>query len=135
MPKNQFNKLVLNIFFSQIIKIRRTISGVKYTASKINIKQKNQYLNLKISRHDQRSIFSLKRTGFKLILRQEKRVFTTLPKIQFYWFPSQLPCNQICSTWQKYLCIKYLGIWYIWCQRTFDIKGHFYWLEASLKSE
>ena len=33
-------------------------------------KKKNQYLNLEVSWNDQRSIFSLNKTGFKIITRQ-----------------------------------------------------------------
>ena len=52
---------------SQIVKIKRTIIGETGTDSKIKIEQKNQYLNLKVSRHYQIHILLLKTTSLKKV--------------------------------------------------------------------
>ena len=52
------------------------ITGV-YKSSKVKIKQKEQYLNLKSSQYYQKIGLLLKTTGLKLISRQERIIFTT----------------------------------------------------------
>ena len=64
--------------FSKIIIIKKIIVGETYTDSKRKGKQNNQYLNFKVSRHDQKSALFFNTTGLKMISRQEKTIFTTL---------------------------------------------------------
>ena len=63
--------------FSRIVKIKQKIIGESDTASKNKNKYIYQYLNLKVSQHDQKIIVLLKTTGLKLISRQKKSISTT----------------------------------------------------------
>ena len=75
MSKEQVNKLVLNM--GCIIKWLKLDEQLLEKQKRLQKTKKNQYLNLKVSRHNQRSILSLKKTGFKKITGKEKSVFTT----------------------------------------------------------
>ena len=69
---------------------------------RITNKQKYQYLNFKVSWHDQRGLFLLMTTGLKQISIQEKRIFTTgyfnnkflvntTPIKLYFMFPLEVP--------------------------------------------
>ena len=57
-------------YFLKCIKIKWKIVGETDTDSEEKKKKNNQYLNLKFSWHDQRSILIWNTTGLKLIPRQ-----------------------------------------------------------------
>ena len=74
MSKRQFKKLVLSMgCFLIMLKLDRPFLEKQTRIQQRKIKHKNQYLNLKVSRYDQRSILYLKKNGLKLISRQEKK--------------------------------------------------------------
>ena len=107
MSKNQSNKLVLNIFlFIKFLKLNGKLLEKHTWLKKRKGKENNQYPNLKVSRHYQRSILLLKKTGLKLISRKEKMVFTTCcfndtfmvsptPMKWYFMFPLEVPKNPI----------------------------------------
>ena len=76
MSKEQLNILVLNMG-SFIILLKLDVQRLEKHKhlKKKRIKQKNQYLNLKVSANEQNIIFFLEKNGFKLISRQEKNYF------------------------------------------------------------
>ena len=85
--KNQLNKLVLNMgCFLKLLKLDGNFWEKQTLFQNRIITQKNQYLNLKVSQHNKRSIVSLKKTGLKLVSRQEKRIFTTCSFSIHYWW-------------------------------------------------
>ena len=74
MSKNKFNKIGLEYgLFYHIVKIIQTIVGETDPASK----KRNQHLSFKVGQHYHRSILSLKKTGLRIIARQEKGMFIT----------------------------------------------------------
>ena len=72
MSKEQVNKLVLNM--GCILKWLKLDGQLLEKQKRLQKTKKNQYLNLKVSRHNQRSILSLKKTGFKK-LQEKRKVF------------------------------------------------------------
>ena len=110
ISKNKLNKLVLKMgCFIKLLKSDGQFLEKQTWPQKIERKEKNEDLNLKFSRHHQISIFSMNKTGLKLISRQKKRIFTACcfneiifhvpigssKKNLFDLFSSQSPCNQI----------------------------------------
>ena len=97
MSKYQFKKLALDMgCFTLLLKLNGQFLEKQTRLQKRKRKQNNQYLNLKVSRHDQIIIFLFKTAGLKLILIQEKMIFTTycfnntLLEIYIFFFMFQL---------------------------------------------
>ena len=89
------------VVFSNFLKLNGKLLKKYIWLQNIRIKQNNLYLNFKLSRNNQRSIFLLNTGGLKLIARQEKRNITTccfndtfLVKIimkLYFMFPFKVP--------------------------------------------
>ena len=76
--QKNIDKLVLNMgCLIKLLKLNGKLLEKQTRLQKIKIKQKGQYFHLRVSRHNQRSIFLLKTTGLKLIPRKDKMIFTT----------------------------------------------------------
>ena len=103
---------------------------------RIKIKQINQYSNLEVSHNDQRSIFLLKKNGFKMVSRQEKIIFTKIcfnytslvkrnPIKLYFMFPLEVPKKPIwfvyiltplkSNMFNKTRIVVYSVAWYVIC--------------------
>ena len=123
--QNKIQTMVLNMAcFLWLLNFNGQFLDNHTRLQKIKIKQKYQYLSLKVGWHDQESGLIMNINGLKLISRQDKgilpRFFSTIhswwrqnqwnyilwyhckcQNIRFDWFMSLWTCNQICSTWQE----------------------------------
>ena len=59
-------------YFIKLLKLDGKLLEKQKRLQKIKINKNNQYLNLKLSQHNQRSVLSLKNTGLKINSKQEK---------------------------------------------------------------